>query len=408
MLPLAITKTKDIVNVRKAVIQDFGARLRYNLFTHEPEYDGHPVEEDDLRNVRHDLCAKYEFEASADNILASTIYAAKLRSYHPVKEFIETVEWDNVSRLDGFFIHYFKCEDQPELYLQTVAKYFFIGAVARIYNPGCKVDTMPVIQSDQGWYKSSTLKQLFGGFFTDEMVSIQQKDDLIKMTKVWGIEFSELTVFKRADKNQQKQFLTMTEDTIRKPYDRLAKTYPRQCVLVGTTNDPEYLTDTENRRFMPLTLASVDRPLLKADLNQIWAEALHRYEQGEPWWHERENAEMVALFDEQTRERHTMNGNGAMFKVTTWLEENRKNFYTNDEIEIATGNYNSPLFEAKSYDIRQVLIKLGFVNKKCYVDVNGRKEQKRGYFKELPPVTALGKPPKFDEEFLAIFEKEQR
>lgn len=406
-LPIPITKSRDIVNVRRAVIKDFGARLRYNQFMNDPEIDGRPIDDDDLDTIRHDLCQEYTFEASKDNILASVMFAAKLRSYHPVKDFIETVEWDNVSRLDGFFIDYFKCEGQPELYLNTVARYFLISAVARIYNAGCKVDTMPVIQSDQGWYKSSTLKLLFGGFFTDQIRSIQQKDDLIQMTKVWGVEFSELTVFKRADKNQQKQFLTMTEDTVRKPYDKIAKTYPRQCVLVGTTNDTEYLTDTENRRFMPLTLVSVDRDLLKQDLNQIWAEALHRYKQGEKWWHEREDAAMVELFAEQTRERQIMSGSGAMFKVTAWLEETQKEFYSNDDIEIAIGNYNSPLFDAKPYDVKEVLIKLGFVSKKYYVDVDGKhfKVQKRGYFKEIPPKEITAKSQKFDAAFNAIFDK---
>jgi putative DNA primase/helicase len=319
-LPINITKSPNIVNVRMAVMKDFGGHLRYNIFTHDVEYDDRTLETDDLNNIKHDLCKQYEFEASADNITASTIYVAKLRSYHPVKAFIETDKWDGVSRIDRFFLDYFKCEDQPELYLKTVARYFLIGAVARIYNPGCKIDTMPVIQSTQGWYKSATLKQLFGGFFTDEMGSIQQKDDLIKMTKVWGVEFSELTGLKRADKNHQKQFLTMTEDTVRKPYERLAKTYLRQSVFVCTTNDDEYLSDAENRRFMPLTMVGVDRTLLSDNLTQLWAEALHRYKQGEAWWHERESVEMVELFAEQTQERQLMNANGTMFKVNAWTE----------------------------------------------------------------------------------------
>lgn len=408
-LPVAITKSKDIVNVRKAVNQDFSSHLTYNLFTHEPEYDGHPLHDDDLHNVRHDLCAKYEFEASTENVLASVIHVAKLKSYHPVKDFIETVKWDNVPRVDNFFINYFKCEDQPELYLRTVSKYFFIGAVARIYEPGCKLDTMPVIQSDQGWYKSSTLKQLFGGFFTDQMGTIQQKDDLIKMTKAWGIEFSELTAFKRSDKNQQKQFLTMTDDVIRLPYDKLAKRYPRQCVLVGTTNDDEYLTDSENRRFMPVTLKGVDRELLKTDIHQLWAEALCRYQQGEPWWHEREDTEMVELFDEQTKERKILGGNGAMFKVKEWLEETQKEFYTNEHIETAIGDYNSPLYQSKSYDVRQVLKDLGFKTERHYVEVDGDFKQKRGYFRKLkaPATTPKSADHRFDA-LLKIFEEEQR
>jgi Virulence-associated protein E len=160
---------------------------------------------------------------------------------------------------------------------------------------------------------------------------------------------------------------------------------------------------------MPLTLATVDRSRLTEDLNQLWAEALHRYKQGEKWWHEREDAEMVELFAEQTRERQTMNDNGAMFKVTAWIEENRKDFYTNNEINTATGNYNSPLFGAKSYDLRQVLIQLGYVHKKHYVMIDGKKEQARGYFKELPPAAPVTpKSEKFDAAFNAIFANENR
>jgi len=175
-------------------------------------------------------------------------------------------------------------------YTAAVASLSLIGAVARVFQPGCKMDTITVLEGEQGIYKSSTIKILFGEeYFVDHMPDISTKDAMIQLSGIWCVEHAELDKISRADAARVKSFLSTAVDRYRSPYGRVATPVPRTCVNWGTMNDAGrgYLSDeTGNRRIWPVKCADrqIDLKRLRAVRDQLWAEATRRYLQGERWW----------------------------------------------------------------------------------------------------------------------------
>jgi hypothetical protein len=215
--------------------------------------------------------------------------AAAGNTFHPVREYLESLPWDGVSRAGRLFTAYFPCaSDDPE-YLSAVGEKFLVGAVARVMHPGCKVDTMPVIAGNQGQKKSSGLAALVGDqWYGNDMPDMTQKDAKEWLRGKWVAEIGELSSMRGKDIEHVKNFLSTTSDSYRKSYGHVTQTYPRQTVFAGTVNGNEYLSDeTGNRRFWPLQMiegAIVDVVGLERDRGQIWAEALHLYRNGTAWW----------------------------------------------------------------------------------------------------------------------------
>lgn len=226
--------------------------------------------------------------------LASEALFAVAEEYqrHPVREFLAGLKWDGVPRIDGWMCDYLGAEDTP--FNRAVASRWLISAVARVMRPGCKVDTILILEGRQGLKKSSALAALAGDWFTDNMPDIGTKDCMQQMQGIWLMEMAELDKLGRADANRAKAFISTATDRFRKPYGKLAADYPRQCVFAGTVNPGAvgYLKDeTGNRRFWPVACGvgwaerrTVDADGLRAVRGQIWAEALARFQDGAPWW----------------------------------------------------------------------------------------------------------------------------
>jgi predicted P-loop ATPase len=166
-------------------------------------------------------------------------------------------------------------------------KRFLVSAVARVMNPGCKVDTVLVLVGKQGAKKSTFFAELAKGWFLDSAIDIHSKDAYEQLRRGWIIEWSELEALRRSrDASAIKAFVTSQVDVYRPAYGRVAKEHPRQCVFVGTTNDQEFLSDpTGNRRWWPLAVKdSIDIKTLRAIRDQIWAEAVELYLANEQHW----------------------------------------------------------------------------------------------------------------------------
>lgn len=205
-------------------------------------------------------------------------------SFHPVRDFLGALKWDGVERCSGFASAYFEAEDTP--YHRAVSKAFLIAAVARIMTPGCQVDCMPVFEGRQGMQKSSGLRVMFDPWFSDDLSELGSKDSKMEMQGVWCLEVAELASMTRGERETVKAFISRREDRFRPSYGRRVITASRQAVLAGTTNDDVYLRDeTGDRRFWPIKCGQqVDLEALKRDRDQLWAEAAHLFEKGEPWW----------------------------------------------------------------------------------------------------------------------------
>lgn len=220
---------------------------------------------------------------------------ASKSSFDPLEGYLKGLKWDGVERVNGYFGKYLGVENAE--YAKIVSRRFLVSSVARALDPGCKVDTMPIIEGPQGLMKSSSLRALFGDeFFSDEISDIGSKDAMIEMSGVWCIEIAEMHRMNNAETNAVKKFLSRQVDRYRPPYGRSVVEVPRRVVLAGTINPDgnPYLKDsTGARRFWPMLATKVDLEGIYRDRDQIWAEAVHLFQQGEKHWVQADEAQIV-------------------------------------------------------------------------------------------------------------------
>ena len=170
-------------------------------------------------------------------------------------------------------------------YLKEVGRRFMVAAVARAIEPGCKVDSMLVLEGVQGAGKSTAIRILAGDeWFSDSLPNVGTKDASDHLRGKWFVEIGELAAMGKAEIEANKAFISRQEERYRRPYDRSETKYKRRCVFVGTTNQDMYLRDeTGNRRFWPVHVGKVDLAALKRDRELLWAEAIYWYRKGKPW-----------------------------------------------------------------------------------------------------------------------------
>lgn len=223
--------------------------------------------------------------AKRSDVEDAMVAVAASSRFHPVKDWLKGLKWDNTPRLNLWLQKAFGAADND--YHCDVASCFLIAAVRRVMQPGVKFDHMPVLEGSQGIGKSTAIKVLFGeDWFTDSLpAALDSKDAALGLQGTWCVEFAEIEQIIRAEVEIIKAFLSRSVDRFRAPYGRTYMTYPRQCVMIGTTNDNEYLRDaTGNRRFWPITCKFVEIEWLTENREQLWAEAAAREARGENHW----------------------------------------------------------------------------------------------------------------------------
>ena len=207
--------------------------------------------------------------------------------FNPVRDKLEALEWDGKPRIETSLIEYLGAEDSA--YSRKLAQVMFLGAVMRIYEPGCKFDNMVVLLGKQGCGKSTFVRRmaLNDKFFTDSVRGVGDREGAEQLRGAWIVEWGEMAALKRArDAETIKLFISQQYDRYRPAYGRYVRTFPRLCIFVGTTNDQDFLSDrTGNRRFFPIKVGRGEKnvwsPEATEDFAQMMAEAVHRYKSGE-------------------------------------------------------------------------------------------------------------------------------
>jgi predicted P-loop ATPase len=229
-------------------------------------------------------------EAKYGNFNPKTINEAVIsvslsQSFHPIKDYLNQLTWDKTPRIDDFFSDYFGTEKND--YTSQVSKVLFLSAVARIFKPGCKSDYVPILEGGQGIGKSSAVRALMPDpkYFSDTPFDMGAKDSYLAIVGKWIVELAELDSMNKADADRAKAFFSSSVDTYRKPYGEFIEDVPRETIFIGTVNKDAYLKDeTGNRRYLPITCKTVDIKGIVECRDQLWAEAVSRFNQGEPWW----------------------------------------------------------------------------------------------------------------------------
>ena len=223
----------------------------------------------------------------ADNIVNNAIKIVSYDNrYNPFMDHLNSLTWDGVPRLDTMLIDHLGAKDTE--YVKTVTRKTVVGLVARTFEPGIKFDNMLVLNGPQGIGKSTLFNKLVGDeYFTDSLTMSQMtsKDGAEVIAGKAIVEVSELAGLKKTEIEDIKAFLSRRSNRYRKPYAKQANDYPRRCIIVGTSNNKLFLRDnTGNRRFWPVDVAKSEHPVWELDqsyFDQILAEAVYRYQQGE-------------------------------------------------------------------------------------------------------------------------------
>ncbi len=228
---------------------------------------------------------------SKDLIIDCLVQAAKDNHYHPIKNYLKSLQWDGVSRAETILIDYLGAED-TELN-RAITRKFLAAAINRVFRPGCKFDYVTVIKGMQGIGKSTLLAKLAGKWFNDSIITLQGKDAMEMLQGAWIIELGELQAIKRSEIENTKAFLSRQIDNYRPAYGRATESHPRQCIFFATTNEETFLKGSDgNRRFW--TVSCVNAPTKDIftfsdnDRDQIWAEAMGYYKSKEKLYLDKE------------------------------------------------------------------------------------------------------------------------
>lgn len=216
----------------------------------------------------------------------AVVVAARRNSHNPVTSYLDTLLWDGRERVATLFIDYLGAEDNN--YTRSIATKLLTAAVQRAYEGGNKFDYMPILVGEQGIGKSTLLDILGGEWYTDALTTFDGKKGAELIAGKWVVEVGELAAMGRHEIEEIKQFITRRQDRYRAAYGRRAEDRKRRCILVGTSNETNFLRDTTgNRRFLPIQCRatkpkhSVWEALAK-ERDQIWAEAVTAYKVGTP------------------------------------------------------------------------------------------------------------------------------
>ena len=267
-------------------LREFGDKVRWNELSCRAEWNGRPIEDVDFVDMKIILEA-HQFDVTDKDLMAGILRHAREHPFHPVREYLEGLKWDGEHRLDTWLSECLGCPNDE--YNRAIGRKSLISAVARAFEPGCKVDTMLILEGPQGLRKSSAITALFGEQWSVESVNLFDQHNKMVMTMMgsWVVELAEFVAVAKSNPNLVKGMISMRKDKVVLSYGKIATEHPRQFIFIGTINPDDfgYLGDhTGNRRFWFARCSNIDLDKIRSLRDQIWAEALEAYRWKEQWW----------------------------------------------------------------------------------------------------------------------------
>lgn len=363
----------------------YAGKYRYDLFHERVCYlDSFGADHLDGM-VRESIEERYGLVPQKAVLQDATLQVAHENEFHPVQDYLNSLEWDGEARLKDLMVMGLGGYGEDPEFLAEAGTKMCISAAARVMSPkiatggeGVKVDEMVVLVGKQGAGKSKGLRALACGWFADTHIDIGTKDGLQALAGKWFYEIAELDSFRKAEASRIKAFISSQVDHYRPPYAHHPIDRPRQTILVGSTNEEEFLNDpTGSRRFVPVHVTTPDQEWVLANRDQLWAEAVVRYTRGEEWWYEQssKSAERLKKMSEKHQRKDVWETS-----IRSWLVLSGRSRTHVTTVEALTQAVTLPLSQIDHrHKMRMgaVLVSLGCVRERM---TSG----KRGYGYAIP------------------------
>lgn len=309
------------------------------------------------------LARQYGIHAATAVVHECVSWAGHRHEYSPIADFLEALEWDGVERISTWCSRYLGAP--ADRVTQAMGRAWLVQAVARALKPGCKADTVLILKGRQGSGKSTSLAILGGEWFRDTPIDLASKDRFSALQGAWIYELAELDSLRRAEAQTLKAFVSSQRDSYRPSYGRNTRDIPRTTVFAGTTNDDEFLQDaTGSRRWWVVETTSCDAEALRHDRDQLWAEAVHAYREGESWHLEADIEEARAALAQRYEVSDPL---AAPFEIWSYRRED----FTIAEAWSALG-YLTPPLARDGMRLGKLIQQLGTHEKKKIVRVGSR------------------------------------
>ena len=340
--------------------------LRYNDFTKQKEFKGKEFTDFDIHILYNDVERELGL-STYKKIDSSLMEVFKTNTYNPIIDYLNSVEWDGKKRVERLFIDLLDADNTKLNRYMT--KTWFVAAVKRIFEPGCKFDNMIVLQGKQGIGKSSICDLISLNYSNNiSLNEIGNKDLINKLNRTWIAVIDELDSFNKKEMSNIKTFLSNQQDTARLAFGRNAETYYRHCVFIGSTNDSTFLRDnTSNteRRFWVIKCNKTCKDgcifdvLTKEYIDQLWSESMYYYKH-DPNMYLDIPQELQDTFSNTMREFKTFNDDVVIDYVNNMLE---RTYHLNSKGEFKSEmDFFQQYTESKDYDsnVKSEIVKIPF------------------------------------------------